>query len=230
MVDADTRNCAALEAAICAGDSPRATSPLMAAIISSNSASPRSTPMRDADNSSSAIACALAAEYSHRHALEQWYRLSLHPLQHRGQDVSLGHAPSGGSPARPPLFGPRDTDLCCAPPRRPPSRASGPAPRPSACTTCPCPGRSRWRPCRPCPAFGRPWPRFFPSRILSPGAGPAARRGKGSQTQRDMSGWVRERKGSVRMRLQINPHRIVLLRAWFWLAVFHTRTCSRYTR
>lgn len=24
------------------------------------------------------------------------------------------------------------------------------------------------------------------------------------------------------------PH--VLLRAWFWLAVFHTRTCSRYTR
>ncbi|MBE5712042.1 MAG: hypothetical protein EGQ84_06690 [Slackia sp.] len=22
----------------------------------------------------------------------------------------------------------------------------------------------------------------------------------------------------------------VLLRAWFWLAVFHTRTCSRYTR
>lgn len=28
---------------------------------------------------------------------------------------------------------------------------------------------------------------------------------KGSQTQRDMSGWVRERKGSVRMRLQINP-------------------------
>ena len=111
MVDADTRNCAALEAAICAGDSPRATSPLMAAIISSNSASPRSTPMRDADNPSSAIACALAAEYSHRHALEQRHRLSLHPLQHRGQDVSLGHAPSGGSPARPPLFGPRDTDL-----------------------------------------------------------------------------------------------------------------------
>ena len=37
-----------------------------------------------------------------------------------------------------------------------------------------------------------------------------ARREKGSQTQRDMSGWVRERKGSVRMRLQINQCDLML--------------------
>ena len=72
MVEAETSNCPARAAAICAGESPRATSDLMAAIIDSNSRSSRSTPARAADSSSSAIAWALAAEYSTRQRFEQW--------------------------------------------------------------------------------------------------------------------------------------------------------------
>ena len=70
----------------------------------------------------------------------------------------------------------RATRTCCAPPCRPQSTAIAPALLPCACTTCPCPGRSRSRPCRPCPVFGRPWPRLFPSCFLSSGAGSAPAR------------------------------------------------------
>lgn len=61
----------ALPSAICWGDSPRATSYLIRPIMRSNSASPRSTPILDSRSSASASACALAAEYSQRHLLEQ---------------------------------------------------------------------------------------------------------------------------------------------------------------
>ena len=77
----------------------------------------------------------------------------------------------------------------CGPPRRPPSRASGPGRGPSACTTCPCPGRSVWRRARPCPACGSAPAASFPaSFFLSLGRylGPRLRRN--SRTHPDMSG------------------------------------------
>ena len=109
MVEGEAPIWPALPSAICWGDSPRAMSSLMIPMMRSNSASPRSTPARDSRSSASASACALAAEYSHLHLLEQRYRRSLHPLQQRGHDSSFGHAPSGAAPARPPLPGPRLT-------------------------------------------------------------------------------------------------------------------------
>ena len=109
MVDADAPISAALASAICSGDSPRATSDLISSMARSNSASPRSTPILDSRSSASASACALAAEYSHLHLLEQWYLRNLHPLQQCGHDSSFGQASSGASAARPPLFGPRHT-------------------------------------------------------------------------------------------------------------------------
>ena len=84
MVDADAPTSASLASAICWGDSPRDTSCLIKPMARSNSASPRSTPVRDSRSSASASACALTAEYSHLHFLEQWYLRSLHPLQQRG--------------------------------------------------------------------------------------------------------------------------------------------------
>ena len=109
MVDGDAPTSAALASAICSGDSPRATSDLISSMARSNSASPRSTPILDSRSSASASACALAAEYSHLHFLEQWYLRNLHPLQQRGHDSSFGQASSGAFAARPPLFGPRHT-------------------------------------------------------------------------------------------------------------------------
>ena len=76
--------------------------------------------------------------------------------------------------------GPDPLPRCgCAPPRRLSSRATGPGRGPSACTTCPCPGRSGWPPARPCSACGMPPASSSASSFLSIGRafGPRLRKG-----------------------------------------------------
>ena len=75
----------------------------------------------------------------------------------------------------------------------------------TACTTCACPGHSRWRRARPCPACGRA-SMLFPSCRSpffweGPSPSPAERN---SRTHPNAFGSVREQNASVRMNLQIN--------------------------
>ncbi len=127
MVDGEALTSAALASAICSGDSPRATSDLIRPIMYSNSASSRSTPILDSRSSASASACALAAEYSQRHGRPQWYLRNLHRCSNAATTAASGtpcQAP--WRPCRPcPALA---TQCGCAPPRRRPSTAIGPAP------------------------------------------------------------------------------------------------------
>ncbi len=102
-------NSAARPRQICSGDRPRARSVCTAATIRPNSSSERLTPRRASASSPLASPCALAAEYSHLHGMEQWYLRLLHPLQTHGHASSLRQAVAGASEARSPLPGPLDT-------------------------------------------------------------------------------------------------------------------------
>ena len=113
--------------------SPRATSDLMAAITDSNSRSSRSTPARAADSSSSAIAlgpgggvldppalrAVVAAQLCSRCSSAATTAASRRRRRAPRRPAALARAPRHRAVARH-LVGPR-------------SRASGPAPRPSAC-------------------------------------------------------------------------------------------------
>ena len=153
MVEAETSNCPARPPR-CAPASPRATSDLMAAIIDSDSRSSRSTPARRA-SSSSAIAWALAAGTrpasasssgsAQLAAVAAWPR----PRQQPRAGVA------GRLAGPPPLPGPRDTERLRDTSSATVEGERPKAPRPSACTTCACPVRSRSRPCQPCRASCR---------------------------------------------------------------------------
>lgn len=84
----------------------------MTASLMAMPASSQSTPLLDSRSSSSARACALAAEYSQRQGLLQLLeRKHLQPLHTRGHLSSSAHASAGGSVTLSPLLGPLCTVL-----------------------------------------------------------------------------------------------------------------------